>query len=309
VDSPNPIHPMNSFASPTPVLLGKRVICHFGGYGTWCLDSVTGETIWQQKLLVDDSVGPGSSPILFNDQMIVACDGIDKQFVAALSIADGSIRWKTPRPPMRSPNGEFQKAYSTPLLINVKGQSQLVVPGAQWCVAYDPNNGSEIWRVDHGDGFSVTPMPIMTAGKIIFSTGYITPELVAVDPTGRGDVTETHVLWRQKRNAPAKPSMVSRGKVLFVISDTGILSALNTDDGSQLWRQRLGGAYSASPLISDQRIMVASHTGEVTVFAAEAQYRKLGGIDIGEQIMASPITIGSDLVLRTEKAVYRFSGQ
>ncbi len=306
IDEPSPIHPMNSYASPTPVVIGERVVFHFGGYGTWCLDGQTGEEIWRQQLKVDDSVGPGSSPIQAGKLLIVACDGIDQQFVVGLSIEDGSIAWKSPRPPIRASNPEFQKAYSTPLVLEIDGKLQAIVPGAQWIVAYDPTDGREIWRIDHGDGFSVSTMPLYVDGLVVFATGYGDSQLVAVDPTGSGDVSATHVRWRQKRGSPKKPSLISDGKLVYVISDEGILAATGLDDGEPDWKSRIGGMFSASPVLSGNRVLIANHDGSITVFATGDEYREISSRTLEEQIMASPIPVGGDVILRTKEAIYRF---
>lgn len=306
IDDPSPIHPMNSYASPTPLVADGKVVFHFGGYGTWCLNGATGETIWTQKLVVDDSVGPGSSPVRHGDRMLVACDGIDRQFVAALSLDDGKIAWKTPRPPMRATNPEFQKAYSTPLLIEVDGQTQAVVPGAQWLVAYDPATGEELWRADCGNGFSVATMPIFTNGLVFFSTGYTSPELVAVDPTGTGDVTATHIRWRQSKGVPTKPSFVCDADYLYVISDDGILMACSLENGETIWRKRIGGTFSSSPIRSGNQVFIANHAGELTVFEIGDKCKLLRQIETDDQVMASPMPIGEDVILRTKAAVARY---
>lgn len=307
VDTPDPIHPMNGYASPTAAIHGDRVVLHFGRYGTWCLHSKTGQEIWHRELVFDDSVGPGSSPVIHNGKVILVCDGLDQQYVTALSLENGNDVWKTPRPPIDAANGEFRKAYSTPLLISVDGQMQAVIPGAQWCVAYDPDRGQEIWRANCGKGYSTTPMPTYADGIVVISTGYLKPELVAIDPLGKGDISTTNILWRESKTAPLKPSMVSKDSRLFIISDSGILSALRISDGSVIWRERLGGMYSASPFVSGDNIMVADHDGNITVFKASESYLCLAQYKLDEQIMASPIPIGNDLMLRTKSAVYRFS--
>ena len=96
-DNPEPINPLNSYASPTPAIVGERVICHFGNYGTWCLSTKTGKTIWSTKLVVDHSVGPGSSPIAVEEKVLLVCDGTDQQYVAAVNLLDGKLAWKTNR--------------------------------------------------------------------------------------------------------------------------------------------------------------------------------------------------------------------
>ena len=130
IDDPELINPMNSYASPTAAIANGRVIIHFGNYGTWCLDAASGEPLWKKTFVVDHSVGPGSSPIIFNDKVILVCDGIDQQFVVAVNLETGEEAWRTNRPPMRAPSGEQQKAYCTPTLINVNGQDQAIIPTA-----------------------------------------------------------------------------------------------------------------------------------------------------------------------------------
>ena len=307
VTDPSPVHPMNSFASPTCAVSGGRVVAHFGRYGTWCLDAATGQTLWTRAIDIDDSVGPGSSPVVHEGVVLIVSDGVDRQFVSGLSLADGSVLWQTPRPPMGDRNGEFKKAYSTPLLIEVGGATQAVIPGSVWCCAYGPADGRELWRVRHGDGYSVTPMATYAAGLVAFATGYGETEILAVDPTGRGDVTATHVRWRQSKGAPAKPSLVSDGTLLYVAADDGVLTALRAADGSVVYRKRLGGQFSASPLLSGGRVFVGNHDGELFVFRTGETYEEVARVDFGEQIMASPVAVGDDLLVRTKAAVYRFT--
>ncbi|MEM6362863.1 MAG: PQQ-binding-like beta-propeller repeat protein, partial [Planctomycetota bacterium] len=306
VNDPGPIHPMNGFASPTPAVAGDKVICHFGQYGTFCLDAGSGETLWTQTLPCDDSVGPGSSPVVVGDNVIITCDGIDQQYVAALSLADGTLAWRTSRPPMRTSNVEFQKAYCTPTIVDVDGQTQVIITGAQWCVAYDPMSGKEIWRFDHGSGFSVATMALPVGDVVVFSSGYTSPELFAIEPTGQGNVTSTHLRWRMARNVPTKPSLASDGKLLYVISDDGILSAVSVIDGSQVYRQRIGGMFSSSPFISGDRVLIGNHEGEVTIFQTGSQYHQVARFDLGDQIMASPVPVGDDLLIRTKAELMRF---
>ena len=311
VDSPGPVHPMNGFASPTPALITDGpnagcVIVHFGRYGTWCL-SEDGATVWTRTLEIDDSVGPGSSPVISGSNVLIVSDGVDRQFITALSVATGEVVWQTPRPPMGDVNGEFKKAYSTPLLITVEGRTQAVIPGSQWCVAYDPADGQEIWRAKHGRGYSVTPMATYAGGLVIFSTGYGPPQLVAVDPTGTGDVTQTHVRWRQTRGAPAKPSLVAADDLLYCVADDGVLSVFALNDGSLVYRQRLGGQHSASPLLTGNRVLIGNHEGRLSVFRTGRQFEEVASLEFGEQIMASAVPLGDDLLLRTKAALYRFS--
>ncbi len=207
-DDAEPIHALNSYASPTPVIHEGRVYCHFGTYGTWCLNAKSGEVLWKKRLVLDHSVGPGSSPVIVGKHLILVCDGIDDQFVAALHIDTGEEVWRTKRPEIEANSFEMKKAYSTPIVINVEGKDQIAAPGAQWICSYDPQTGREIWRAKHGSGFSTSPSAVYWHGMVVFSTGFMKPELVAVKADGAGDVTETHIAWRAKRGAPNKPSPV-----------------------------------------------------------------------------------------------------
>lgn len=302
---PEPINPMNSYASPTPTISDGKVYCDFGNYGTWCLDAMTGEKVWHRQVAVDYSVGPGSSPLVVGNHLILVCDGVDQQFVLALDKNTGDEVWRTARPPMRATNVEFKKAYSTPLVVTTEGKMQLIVPGAQWICGYAPETGEEIWRIDHGDGFSVSPRPIQAGDFVVFSTGYMRPELVAVRTDGQGDVSATHIAWRASRGAPTKPSPIVVDDRIFVVSDQGVLTQLRSEDGSIAWQERLGGNYSASPINAGGRLYFCSHEGDVTVLEAGTEFRTLAKNELGSQIMASPAVIGNDLLLRTDDALMR----
>ena len=304
VDNPELINPLNSYASPTPAIFQDKVVCHFGAYGTWCLDAKEGKTLWKTQYVVDHSVGPGSSPVIFGDKVILVCDGIDKQYVAAVALSDGQEVWKTARPKMKTDNGEYQKAYSTPLVVTVAEKKQLVIPGAQWIVAYEPETGKEIWRVDHGSGFSVTPMASFEDGLVIFSTGFMRPEVVAVDPAGKGDVTKTHVKWRV-RNGPNMPSMLTKGGKAYFLSDRGILHCANSKTGEILNRVRLKGNYSASLLMAGNHIYASSREGKVFVVKADETLELVATNSFEGKILATPAPVGDDLIFRVDDKLYR----
>ncbi|RMF39547.1 MAG: serine/threonine protein kinase [Planctomycetota bacterium] len=305
-DDPDPINPLNSYASPTPVIDGDRVICDFGNYGTWALDRDSGETIWKTKYDVDYSVGPGSSPVVVGDIVILVCDGIDQQFVVGLDKRTGNQVWRTDRPPIRASNVEFRKAYSTPLVVAHNGQTQVVVPGAQWLCGYDPATGRELWRFDHGDGFSVSPTAIQVGDLIVFSTGFMRPVLVAVRWGDDGRVTQDEEVWRVTRGAPTKPSPIAVGNWIYVISDNGILTQVDAADGSIRWQERLGGNYSASPVLVGDKLYFCSHEGEVSVVQAGPEFLLLAKNELEPRLMASPAVVGEDLVIRSERHLFRF---
>ncbi len=179
VPKPPPVHWLNSWATPTPAAEPGRLYCDFGSMGTACLDAESGKTLWTQRLAIDHMVGPGSSPILAKDLLVLVRDGCDRQYVAALDKKSGQLVWKTPRPPIEA-RADLRKAFSTPLPVEVAGTTQLVAVGARWAVCYDPADGKEIWRLRHGDGFSIGSVPVFGSGRVYFSTGCMRPNLLAV---------------------------------------------------------------------------------------------------------------------------------
>jgi outer membrane protein assembly factor BamB len=309
VDSPPPIHGLNSYSSPTPVLADGRLVCHFGAMGTACVDTSTGDVLWRRTLEINHIVGPGSSPIVHDNLVILTCDGADIQFIAALDLATGDPVWQTDRPPIRETNPDMRKAYCTPLVIEAAGRVQVVIPGPQWFVAYDPANGEELWRIDHGSGFSMASRPIFDGSMLYLDTGFGRPQLWAVRPDGSGDVTETHVEWRQTQQVPAMSSPVMADGRIFLISDGGVASCLDATTGEVVWRERVAGQYSASPLLGAGCVYFSNHDGRTTVVAATDEFKVLAENDLDGRLMASPAVAEGDLVLRTDTHLYRITAE
>lgn len=307
VKSPEAIHSLNSFASPTPVLDRGRLYCHFGTMGTAAIDVETGKVLWKTRLPEEHSVGPGGSPVVWGDRLIVNCDGTESQSVVGLDTKTGQEVWRTKRPPMEGDKGDLHKAFCTPLAIRVKDRDQIVSVGAQWVVAYDPATGAEIWRVRHGTGFSNVPRPVYSDGVVFICTGYMKPELVAIRADGLGDVTESHVLWRVKRQVPAMPSPIVVDGLLYMVSEAGIATCVESATGKEVWQERIGGNYSASPLYANGRIYISNREGATTVFKAGREFDSESVNTLAGQLMASPALIGNDLILRSATHLYRIS--
>jgi len=303
--APPPIHGLNTYASPTPVLADGRVYCHFGTFGTACVDAKTGDVLWRRELKLQHIVGPGSSPLVHGNVLIVASDGGDRQYITALDLETGDTVWEKDRPPIRADDPDNRKAFSTPLVINVDGRAQLVAPGAQWFVAYDPASGEEIWRIDHGRGFSNVARPAFDGRLLFLNTGFGKPQLWAVRPDGSGDVSDTHVAWREAQQVPAMSSPVVSGGRIYLISDGGVASCLDAETGDLIWRERIPGKYSASPLAGAGRVYFSSHEGRTTVIADSSEFEVLARNDLDGMLMASPAAVEGDLVLRTDSHLYR----
>lgn len=305
VKTPPAIHTLNSYASPTPVLDGNLLLCHFGELGTVCLDTYTKKVAWQETLPSAHGVGAGSSPIAVGDLFIVPCDGTDQQYVIGLNKRTGEKVWKTKRPKMSGLIGDFHKAYSTPLLVNVAGKNQVVIPGAQWVAAYDPADGREIWRVRYGDGFSNAPRPVVANDMVCVCTGFMQPQLIAIKMDGEGDVTKSHVAWKIPKSIPTMPSPVVVGSEIYFVTDQGVATCANAQNGEVIWTKRLGGNYSASPLAAADRIYFSNHEGDTIVIRPGKQFEQLASNKLDGQHMASPAVFNESLLLRTNTHLYR----
>ena len=295
------IHDKNSHASPTPISDGKHVFVHFGSQGTACL-TLDGKTVWQNREFnYEMRHGNGGSPILVDDLLVVSCDGTDKMFVVALDRASGKTRWQTTR---EHKNGN-KFSFGTPLLIEVNGEKQIVSPGTFHVAAYRPKDGSEIWRVDYGQGYSVIPRPVFGHGLIFLSSGYDSPVLLAIRPDGKGNVTDTHVAWKLAKNAPHTPSPLVVGENVFIVSDDGIATLLNATTGEQVWQKRIGGNYSASPLFADGKIYIQNEQGDGIVLKPGNEYEELAKNELEPRSFASYAVADGALFIRTEKQLYR----
>jgi outer membrane protein assembly factor BamB len=290
------INSKNSYATPTPLLEDDRVYLHFGPYGTACIRN-SGNIVWKTRLKYSPEHGPGGSPVLFEDLLIVSCDGQDTQYVVALDKESGKIRWKTPR--------AGYQAYTTPLVIQAAGRTQVISPGAHRAISYDPRTGKEIWSVRYGEGFSNVPSPVFGVGLVFICTGFFEPLLLAVRPDGKGDVTGTHVAWTLRRGVPLTPSPLLVGEELYVVSDNGIATCLDAKTGTSHWRERLNGNFSASPVCADGRIYLLNESGETTVIAAGKQFQKLATNRLDGETLASIAISGGALYIRTHENLYR----
>ncbi len=310
--SPVSIHPVNSYASPTPVIDAGKLYAHFGTMGTWCIDTATGAIIWNKALPLDHSTGPGSSPFIFEDLLVLICDGVDQQYVTALNKHTGKEIWKTKRPVMRAPLGNQKKSFCTPIAVTPKGsdQAQLICMGAQWMISYNPATGKEIWRLDHGSGFSVVPRPVFSKKHqlLYFSTGFGKPQFWAIHIDGKGDITGdvSKIAWKETKRIPARPSPLLAGDEIYVVSDGGIISCFDAASGKVLWNHRIKGDYSSSPLLADGKIFFSSHQGLITVIEPGKEFKVIAENHLDDTIMASPLAFNGTLLVRTGKAIYRF---
>ena len=300
----------NSYGSPTPVVEEGRVWVHFGSAGTACLETTTGKTIWQrQDLPCDHLRGPGSSPIIFRNMLIMNFDGADFQYVIALDKKTGDTIWKTDRTiDYGSDNGDRKKAYCTPTVFQHNGQVQLVSPAAVATISYDPLNGKELWTVYHG-GYNAAARPLYSHGNVFINLEG-GDRLLAVKPDGTGNVTDTHVTWTCAKSTPTRPSQLIVGDHMFMINDKGVASCLDIKTGIPVWTERIEGRHSASPIYSNGRIYFFDEDGVSSVIAADpAEYRLLASNKLSDGCMASPGVYEDSLIIRTKTHLYRVAAE
>lgn len=308
LENPGGVHSKNSHASPTPLIEGDRVYVHYGAHGTACLKT-DGTIVWKnQALKHDHRHGPGGSPVVFEDLLILNCDGSDIQFVVALDKATGEIRWQKKREHIHadrlSGKSNVPMAYTTPLLVDVNGTIQLLSTGADSIVAYNPRTGDEYWWFRF-DGYSNVLRPVVANGLVFISSGYDRPEFYAVRIDGSGDVTESHLAWNMKKAAPLNPSPLVVGEELYLVSDNGIATCVDAVTGEERWQERVGGNFSASPTLADGRIYLLDEDGATTVIAPGRKFELLATNKLDGRTLATPAMVDDTILLRTDTHLYR----
>ena len=307
LEDPGSVHSKNSHASPTPLIEDNRVYVHYGAHGTACL-TMDGEIVWStQELKYNHRHGPGGSPVIFENLLIVNCDGSDIQFVVALDKTTGEIRWKKKREHIGEDRlagkSNVPMAYTTPLLIDNNGTTQLLSTGADSTVAYNPQTGDEYWWFRF-DGYSNVLRPVVGKGLVFISSGFDRPEFYAVRIDGSGDVTESHVAWNMKKATPLSPSPLLLGDELYLVSDKGIATCLDAVSGEQHWQERLSGNFTASPTFADGRIYLLDEDGTMTVIASGKKFETLATNKLEGRTLATPAFVDDTIFLRTDTHLY-----
>ena len=307
-------HPKSSQASSTPVTDGQRVIVWFGSEGLYAYD-LNGKELWKRDLGVlnagwfydpDYEWGIGSSPIIWQNLVIVQCDVQKNSFIAAFDVATGEPVWRTSRDEIPS--------WSTPTIFDSFGRAELVTQATGFTRGYNPASGEELWRLS-GNSEITIPTPVVGAGLVIVTNGYrgVQP-IYAVRPGSKGDITlkgdETKsdtIAWSTKRGGPYIPTPLIYRDQLYLLQGNGVVSAHDVRTGQRIYQERLvatGGSFSASPVAADGKIYFASEDGDMYVVQAGPKFDLLATNPIGEIVMASPAISEGVLFVRGLKTVF-----
>lgn len=311
-ENPQFVNAINSHASPTCVIVENRVFVHFGYAGTFCLDTKTGETVWERRdLACEHLMGAGGSPIPYNDLLIFSADGSDLQFIIALDQKTGETVWQVNRSyDLEKLDPDVRKAFSTPLLakVNWNGAERdiLFSAGAHTGYAYDPRTGQEWAQYQYSGGFSNAAKPVIWNDRVIFNFGFDRPALLCF-PLGKGGIlTEADMLWSTRRNITPVPTPVVVGDYLYNVTATGVASCIDLKTGEVQWEKRLGGGVWSSPLASLGGVYFFSDSGTTTVLAAEPEKaRILATSELENGCMGTPAISGDSIYIRTKEALYR----
>jgi outer membrane protein assembly factor BamB len=305
---PQWVHKLNSYASPTPVIEDGRLYAHFGSFGTVCVDTLSGKLLWKNtELKLMHENGPGSSIFLWENLVIFHGDGSDVQFIAALDKKTGKVAWKTTRSGTMNSNPQLKKSYGTPIMVDMNGKPTLVSNGADWIYGYDPATGRELWKRSLGTlGFSLSARPVTGHGMVFYSTGFMKAQMQALRYDG---MTEPEIAWSYNKSAPTMPSPILAGDELYFVSDGGVLACLDAKTGKEHYRERLGGNFSASPILADGRLYFFSREGITHVISPGKIFRKLGENKLEAQIMATPAAVEGAFIIRTDKGLELIRGK
>jgi outer membrane protein assembly factor BamB len=294
------VHRFANYATTTPATDGKFVYVSLGAEGYFKLD-FDGKIVWQCDLGKIDTVGLGlgPSPVLFENTVIILADQDDgkKSFIAAVSNADGKVVWETPR--------KIANTWTTPVLVEVAGQKQLIVSAGENVIAYDPRSGKELWSAE-GPGGVVVHTPVFGMGMIFSTVGY--PGKKSMGIRLNPAPGEERTVWTYAKGTSYIPSPLLYGENLYLMTDSGILTCLDAKTGEPKYEgKRLGkpGKFSSAMVAFDGKVLVTSEDGDTYVVKAGPEFELLGTNSIGEPVIASLALAGDSIYIRSKQSLWR----
>ena len=293
-------HRKSSYAASTPTTDGKLVYAYFGSEGLYAYD-MKGKLAWKADLgkLGTVGMGTGTSPILFEDLVLVQCDEENGagSFIVALDKKTGKQVWKTPR--------QVQVSWSTPLLVRTAKRAELIASGTEAIIAYDPATGKELWR-HKGVESNAIPSPVANSEMVFVAAGFPAKIAMAINLGGAGDLAEA-VAWKYSKGTAYVPSPILYGDYLYLTTDRGILTCLDAKTGTVKYeggRIPIPATFTASPVAFDNKILLTSEDGDTFIIKAGPTHEILGTNSIGEPVYASPAIADGRIFIRGEKNLY-----
>lgn len=301
----------NSYATPTPTTDGEMVYAVFSSGGIAALD-MAGELVWENHdVSFFSQHGLGASPILCDDLLIMPFDGSsdgddekigfkipwDGAIIMALDKKTGDVRWRGSR-------GKSRLAHVTPNVIQSNGTTQLISAAGDAIQGHDLATGELVWTV-YSQGEGVTPSIVIGDGLVYTCSGFEAPTIRVVRPDGAGDVTETHIAWEQIQGVPSLASLLLANDLIYAVTDTGVLSCIDAKTGEQVWKKRIGGKHSASPILAEGRIYFLSEPdGEAIVIEAGPEYKEIARNTLSEVCKASMAVSQGNIFIRSEHSLF-----
>jgi outer membrane protein assembly factor BamB len=289
------VHEKNGHASATPVTDGQLIYASFGAHGLAAFD-FDGEMIWHRQVgTLDNYHGSAGSPVLYKSMVILYQDHQGDSFIVAYDKQTGETKWRK--------NRSAKTGWGTPIVIRANGRDELIVSSQHEVNAYDPNNGDQLW-VAKGNKFEVIPTPTVGHGLVFCSSGRAGPTL-AIRPGGKGDVTETHVVWQSPKGSPFVPSTIIVGDYLYMVNDmVSVVTSYEAKTGKLMFQGRLGTpqkeGFSVSPVTFDGKIFFTNDNGETFVLEAGPELEILHVNRLNARTLASPALVGGRWYFRTE---------
>jgi outer membrane protein assembly factor BamB len=310
---PQRIHSTNSYATPTPCIEEGYVYVHYGSFGTACIDTRKFETIWKRDdMPCNHMQGPASSAIIHDNLLIVHLEGTENPYVTALDKKSGETVWTSVRPAEIYDSLEpvYRKSYQTPIVIKAGNRELLISNSSYMCFAHDVTTGEVVWTIEYGYDSTVS-QPLYWNGLVYVNSGWIFEDNVpfftrqyAVDPSGTGDVTGSHVKWMYEDEVPQIPTPVIVEGKMYMVHDRGMVTCLDAETGKPIWKEKLPGNFNASPVYAAGNIYFFNVKGDCTIIKPGDSFQKVAENNIGETVKAVPAFVNNKMVLRTAKHLY-----
>jgi outer membrane protein assembly factor BamB len=295
-------HRKSSYAASTPATDGKMVYAFFGTEGLYAYD-YNGKLAWKAQLgkLGTVGMGTGTSPILYENVVIVQCDedNGEASFIVALDKKTGKEVWRTPR--------KIQVSWSTPLLVKTSTRSELITSGTETVVSYDPATGKELWH-HKGVESNAIPSPVANSDMVFLVAGFPAKIAMAIKLGGSGDLTGTpNVPWKYAKGTAYVPSPILYGDYLYLTTDRGILTCIVAKTGEVKYeggRIPIPATFTASPVAFEGKILMTSEDGDTFIVKAGPKHEILATNSVGEPVYASPAIADGRIFIRGEKNLY-----